>query len=92
MKTNNLFKAVTYIAATLLLVGCVVDNNETLSDNSSTTPVTIGVVVNMPANSPQTCISLEQDWLDINLAWKTVINWTCWLYMELSRKDKELRL
>jgi len=70
MKINNLFKAVTYIAATLLLVGCVVDNNETLSDNSSTTPVTIGVVVNMPANSPQTRISLEQDWLDINLAWK----------------------
>ncbi|MFA7451201.1 MAG: hypothetical protein WCY79_06545, partial [Bacteroidales bacterium] len=70
MKINNLFKAVTYIAATLLLVGCVFDDNEILSDNFSTTPVTIEVAVNMPANSPQTRISLEQDWLDINLAWK----------------------
>lgn len=70
MKTNNLFKAVTYIAATLTLVGCVFDNIATLEDNPSTAPGTIEVAVNMPVNSPQTRISLEQDWLDINLAWQ----------------------
>ena len=70
MKTNILSRATVLLTALLLLIGCIFENPETAEDGSSVVSGTIEVAVNMPENTPQTRITLEESGKDIDLAWE----------------------
>jgi uncharacterized protein (TIGR02145 family) len=74
MKTSALIKATVCYAAVLLLTGCIFDSLINLEEDLSATGRTITIEVAVPdenpQDAPQTRLSLEEDGLNIIMAWE----------------------